>query len=137
MVTKLLTNVTFCNYTPFFLKGQMFVYNSKIFLIIFSVSPIKAAENGKITPLISSDKGCFNLFNCVDIEYRGAVKEQNVLVFKIDEVCNRLRRNIPNVDQRHTLIPFGKIGCDAATEGVPEKNQLLVGGSRLVFYPQK
>ena len=82
-------------------------------------------------------RGVCDLFNCVDIEYRGAVKEKNVLIREINEFRNHLRRNITNVNQRHTLIPFGEIRCDTATEGIPEKNQILVGGSRLVFYPQE
>ena len=58
MVTKLLIIITFCNYTPFLSKGQIFVANCNIFLANFFCKNKKAVY--RLTPQKSAPRLFFS-----------------------------------------------------------------------------
>lgn len=71
------------------------------------------------------------------VQHQGAVEEQHVRVFKVQEAVQPVHGDIADIHQGHFLVAVQKIGGNAAAEGVPEEDQPVLPGGVFVSQGDK
>ena len=81
--------------------------------------------------------GSFLFQLCAVVEDGGVVKEQHILVFKLDKSLQHPAFHKPDVYQGHGFIICQQQGSERTCKGVPEDHQFSFGFCIGIFDPQQ